>query len=158
MKVKFTALLILALTVLFSVSCFAAPDTVSPNDYGTVSNLIVIKKPENNVSSTTKQNYTLSAVAVAGTEVALYSYNASTGSFQIKRDGSGNAMQTYVGATGLYIQTIDLSKNTNYLLVRAQSWDGNYQIVRLNITLLDQGLLNNIKGFATNFKSVFGGW
>lgn len=122
MKVKFTALLIVVLTVFFSVSCLAAPETVSPNDYGTTSNLIVIKKPETAVSSTTKKNYTLSAVAVVGTEVALYSYNPSTGLFHLKRDANGNPIKTYVGSTGLYIQTITLSKNTNYLLVRVQSW------------------------------------
>ena len=158
MKIKFTAVLVLVLTVFFSVSCLAAPETVSPNDYGTVSNLVVIKKPETAVSSTTKQNYTLSAVAVAGTEIAFYGYNSSTGQFHLKRDGAGSAMCGTVGSSGIYLQPVQLLKNTNYLLVRAASPDGNYQVVRLDITLLNQGLLNTNKGFVANFKSAFGGW
>ena len=151
-------LLVLALIMLCSVTCFAAPETVNANDTGTNNGLIVIKKPETTVSSTTKQKYTLSAVSLQGVEVALYSYNSSTGKFHLKRDAAGNPAVTTVGASGIYMRDVDLAMETNYLLVRAQYGDGNYQIVRLDITLLNQSLLDSIKGFAANFQSIFGGW
>lgn len=153
---RLISLLVALMIMLCSVSAFAAPETVDAGDVGTNNSLIVIKKPETTVSSTTKQKYTLSAVSIPGVEVALYSYNSATGKFHIKKDALGNNASVTIGASGIYLQDVDLAKETNYLLVRAQYGDGNYQIVRLNITLLNQSLLDSIKGFAANFQSIFG--
>lgn len=149
-----TALLLLVT----SLPALAAPETVDVYDNGTASGLMIVKKPETSVSSTTKQMYTLSAVCVSGSEVSLYSYDKEAGVFRLKRDGAGNALVQNVNALGLYLQEVDLKKETNNLLLRCEYGEGNYQHVRLDITLLDQGLLDSIRGFAANFRSIFGGW
>ena len=146
------------LLICSSISAYAAPETVNANDGGTTSGLMTVKKPETSVSSTTKKNYTLSAVCVSGVEVSLYSYDAAQGVFCLKKDAYGNPLTKSVSASGIYLQEIDLSKETNTLLLRADYGQGNYQHVRLDITLLDQSLLDSIRGFAANFRSIFGGW
>ena len=156
MKKLAVVLLIFISVLTVSVNCFAAPSVVESGNTGNTSSLIVIKKPETSVSSTTKKNYTLTAVTLSGTEVSLYSYNPSTGLFELKKDAYGNPMTKIVGASGIYLQEINLAEETNYMLVRAQCDDGRYQNVRLNITLLNQSLLDSIKGFAANFRTVFG--
>jgi len=159
MKMKaFIGILCAALLMTSALGAEAAPETVGAYDGGTASGLMIVKKPETSVSSTTKQNYTLSAVCVSGVEVSLYSYDASSGVFRLKKDASGIALTKAVNAGGIYLQEIDLSKETNSLLLRAEYGEGNYQHVRLDITLLDQGLLDSIRGFAANFRSIFGGW
>ncbi len=157
-KKLFIGILCAALLLVSALGAQAAPETVSAYDGGTASGLMIVKKPETSVSSTTKQNYTLSAVCVSGVEVSLYSYDAGSGVFRLKRDASGNALTKAVNAGGIYLQEVDLSKETNSLLLRAEYGEGNYQHVRLDITLLDQGLLDSIRGFAANFRSIFGGW
>ncbi|MBQ7718346.1 MAG: hypothetical protein IJT38_03520 [Clostridia bacterium] len=152
--VSFVLILIIAL---FAVNCYAAPSSVNGSDAGNIANIVIVKKPETAISSTTKQIYTVSAVSVPGVEIAIYKYNPSTGLFDILTDSSGNAVVATVGASGLFVRDIELSENTNYLLIRAQ-YGSLYQAIRFDITLLNQGLLDSIKGFSANFKSVFGAW
>ena len=154
---KFIAVTAFVFMLLFSVNCFAAPSSVAMNDAGNISGLVIVKKPETPVSSTTKKVYTVSALSIEGVEIALYKYNPSTGNFDVLYDASGAPVVNTVGATGIYVRDIALDPNTNYLLVRA-GYGGYYQTIRFDITLLDQGLLDSINGFATNFMSMFGGW
>ena len=159
MKKKVFICILCACLLLFgSQAALAAPETVSAYDGGTASGLMIVKKPETSVSSTTKQNYILSAVCVSGAEVSLYTYDASLGAFRLKRDVDGNAYVKNVNAGGIYLQEINLAKETNSLMLRAEYGEGNYQHVRLDITLLDQSLLDSIRGFAANFRALFGGW
>lgn len=141
-----------------SIGCLAAPAVISAYDGGTATGLMTVKKPETSVSSTTKQNYTLSAVCVSGATISLYSYNPADGQFYLKHDAYGAPLTKTVSASGVYLQQVDLARETNYLLLRAESAPGVYQHVRLDITLLDQSLLDSIRGFAANFRSIFGGW
>ena len=153
-------LVCLALIIIFTfstISCLAAPYSVNGSDAGNIANIVIVKKPETAVSSTTKQVYTVSAVSVPGVEIAIYKYNPSTGLFDILTDSAGNGVVATVGASGLFVRDIELSENTNYLLIRAQ-YGSLYQAIRFDITLLDQGLLDSIKGYSANFKSVFGAW
>jgi len=157
-KKSFYSILCAAMLLFMGITAQAAPETVAAYDGGTASGLMIVKKPETSVSSTTKKNYTLSAVCVSGAEVSLYGYDATAGVFRLKKDAYGNALVKSVNAGGIYLQEVDLSKETNSLLLRAEYGEGNYQHVRLDITLLDQGLLDSIRGFAANFRSIFGGW
>ncbi len=158
MKKKVFLSLLCAVLLTLGMVAQAAPETVAAGDGGTASGLMVVKKPETSVSSTTKKKYTLSAVVLPGAEVSLYSYDAAAGVFRLKRDAFGAALSRTVNAGGIYLQEIDLAKETNALLLRAEHGEGNYQHVRLDITLLDQSLLDSIRGFAANFRSLFGGW
>ena len=154
---KFVCIILFILTMLSCVNCFAAPYSVSGSDSGNIANIVIVKKPETAVSSTTKQIYTVSAVSVPGVEIGIYKYNPYTGYFDIMTDSAGNSIVGTVGATGFFVRDIELSENTNYLLIRAQ-YGSLYQAIRFDITLLNQDLLDSIKGFSANFKSVFGAW
>ena len=158
MKKKAFLSLLLAAVLTLGITAAAAPETIPANAGGTASGLMIVKKPETSVSSTTKKNYTLSAVVQPGAEVSLYSYDAAAGVFRLKKNAYGGSLSKVVNASGIYLQEIDLAKETNALLLRAEYGTGNYQHVRLDITLLDQSLLDSIRGFAANFRSIFGGW
>ena len=158
MKKKFLLCILCALLFAGTLCAQAAPETVPAYDGGTTSGLMIVKKPETSVSSTTKKNYVLSAVCVSGAEVSLYKYDAAEGVFRLAKDEYGNALTKNVNVGGIYLQEVNLEKETNSLMLRAEYGEGNYQHVRLDITLLDQGLLDSIRGFAANFRSLFGGW
>lgn len=156
MKNKLTSLIIVFI-LLFSLSAFAAPSSVNGSDAGNISGMVIVKKPETAVSSTTKKIYTVSAISLNGVEISLYKFNPNTGLFDVLTDASGTPYVNQVGATGIYVRDIELDANTNYLLLRAQ-YGNYYQSIRFDITLLNQGVLDSIKGFSTNFQSAFGGW
>ena len=156
MKKRIVSLLAV-LILLFSVTSFAAPASVNGSDAGNISGMVIVKKPENAVSSTTKKNYTVSAVSLNGVEISLYKFNPVTGLFDVLCDSAGTPFVSTVGATGIFVKDIELDANTNYLLLRAQ-YGGYYQTIRFDITLLNQGIIDSIKGFSANFQSAFGGW
>lgn len=149
--------LVAVFILLFSVNVFAAPASVYGSDAGNITGMVIVKKPETAVSSTTKKVYTVSAVSLNGVEISLYKFNPATGLFDILTDASGAVCTNKVGATGLYVKDIELDVNTNYLLLRAQ-YGNLYQSIRFDITLLNQGIIDSIRGFSTNFQSAFGGW
>lgn len=117
---------------------------------GTVDYLIDIRNPETIVSTTTNRNCVISAVAVKGTKVTLYAYNPSTGSYEILRNAWGGKMESYVGSSGLYVQQITLKDGLNSIMVVAHSSSVTYEVVKLEISLLNQGYMNNVND---NFKS-----
>ncbi len=158
MKKKAFLSILCAALLAFGITAQAAPETIAANAGSTASGLMIVKKPETSVSSTTKKKYTLSAVVRPGAEVSLYSYDAAAGVFRLRKTAGGAPLSKVVNAGGIYLQEIDLAKETNALLLRAEHGEGNYQHVRLDITLLDQSLLDSIRGFAANFRSIFGGW
>ena len=155
---KLAFALILIFAMLLTLNCYAAPASVNASDGGNIKGLMVVKKPESAISSTTKRTYTISAVSIEGIEISIYGYNNNTGLFDIIRDSYGNALTSRVGATGLYVRDIELLEGTNYLLIRAQYGDSLYQDIRFDITLMKQESLDSIKGYASSFNSMFGGW
>lgn len=142
--------LVLALTSA-PVLASAASATSLPAYYtGTVDYLIDIRNPETIVSTTTNRNCVISAVAVKGTKVTLYAYNPVTGSYEILRNAWGDKLESYVGSSGLYVQQITLKDGLNSIMVVANSSSVTYEVVKLEISLLNQGYMNNVNG---NFKS-----
>lgn len=148
------------LLIVFSLVCIlasapvlasAASPTSLPAYYtGTVDYLIDIRNPETIVSTTTNRNCVISAVAVKGTKVTLYAYNPVTGSYEILKNAWGDKMESYVGSSGLYVQQITLKDGLNSIMVVANSSSVTYEVVKLEISLLNQGYMNNVNG---NFKS-----
>lgn len=152
---RFSKLLIIfsLVFVLASVPVLAgaASATSLPAYYtGTVDYLIDIRNPETIVSTTTNRNCVISAVAVKGTKVTLYAYNPVTGSYEILKNAWGDRLESYVGSSGLYVQQIALKDGLNSIMVVANSSSVTYEVVKLEISLLNQGYMNNVNG---NFKS-----
>lgn len=151
---KFKFLTACVLIVILASMPFAASATSAsslPAYYsGTVDYLIDIRNPETIVSTTTNRNCVISAVAVKGTKVTLYAYDPSTGSYEVLRNAWGGKLESYVGSSGLYVQQITLKDGLNSIMVVANSSTVTYEVVKLEISLLNKGYMENVNG---NFKS-----
>ena len=151
-KLKFltACVLVLILASMPLVSSAATASSLPAYYSGTVDYLIDIRNPETIVSTTTNRNCVISAVAVKGTKVALYAYNSATGSYEILRNAWGGKLESYVGSSGLYVQQITLKDGLKSIMVVAHSSSVTYEVVKLEISLLNQGYMNNVND---NFKS-----
>ena len=139
---KFKFLTACVLIVILASMPFAASATSAsslPAYYsGTVDYLIDIRNPETIVSTTTNRNCVISAVAVKGTKVTLYAYDPSTGSYEVLRNAWGGKLESYVGSSGLYVQQITLKDGLNSIMVVANSSTVTYEVVKLEISLLNK--------------------
>ena len=142
--------LICILSVFPVLSGLASANSLPSYYSGTVDYLIDIRNPETIVSTTTNRNCVISAVAVKGTKVTLYAYNTATGVYEVLRNASGEKLETYVGNSGLYVQQITLKDGLNSIMVVANSTTVTYEVVKLEISLLNQGYMNNVN---EKFKS-----
>ncbi len=140
-----TALVLVVVMSAASVVCAFASNSSLPAYYsGTVDYLIDIRNPETIVSTTTNRNCVISAVAVRGTKVTLYAYNSATGTYEVLRNSYGEKLETYVGNSGLYVQQITLKDGLNSIMVVANSSSVTYEVVKLEISLLNSGYMNNV--------------
>ena len=151
-KLKFiTACFLVIILASLPVMAGAASASSLPAYYsGTVDYLIDIRNPETIVSTTTNRNCVISAVAVKGTKVTLYAYDPATGSYEVLRNAWGGKLESYVGSSGLYVQQITLKDGLNSIMVVANSSTVTYEVVKLEISLLNKGYMENVNG---NFKS-----
>ena len=149
-KVIIAFMLIFILSAVPMFSAFASANSLPAYYSGTVDYLIDIRNPETIVSTTTNRNCVISAVAVKGTKVTLYAYNAITGTYEVLRNAAGEKLETYVGNSGLYVQQITLKDGLNSIMVVANSSTVTYEVVKLEISLLNQGYMNNVN---EKFKS-----
>ena len=149
-KILTSVVLIIVLSAVSFVSALANGSSLPANYSGTVDYLIDIRNPETIVSTTTNRNCVISAVAVKGTKVTLYAYNQWTGTYEVLTNAHGERMETYVGSSGLYVQQITLKDGLNSIMVVAHSTNVTYEVVKLEISLLNQGYMDNVNA---KFKS-----
>lgn len=147
----FTAVVMVIIMSLTQIISAGASSNSLPSYYsGTVDYLIDIRNPETIVSTTTNRNCVISAVAVKGTKVTLYAYNSMTGAYEVLRNAYGEKLETYVGNSGLYVQQITLKDGLNSIMVVAHSTSVTYEVVKLEISLLNKGYMDNVNA---KFKS-----
>lgn len=155
-----TALVIIvAMSSIPFVSGLASANSLPAYYSGTVDYLIDIRNPETIVSTTTNRNCVISAVAVKGTKVTLYAYNSATGTYDVLRNAYGEKLETYVGSSGLYVQQITLKDGLNSIMVVANSSTVTYEVVKLEISLLNKGYMDNVnakfKANGIGVKDIF---
>jgi len=143
-KLITSVVLIFVMSIVSCVCTFASGTSLPTNYSGTVDYLIDIRNPETIVSTTTNRNCVISAVAVRGTKVTLYAYNSATGKYEVLRNAYGEKLETYVGSSGLYVQQITLKDGLNSIMVVANSSSVTYEVVKLEISLLNRGYMNNV--------------
>ena len=154
---KLSAILIAFILILSSISVLAAnPATVSADDNGNATNLIVVKKPETKNSATLKKTYGITGTGKSGVSVAYYKWNGTT--YVSLKDANGAISQTTIGNAGVFYKQVSLSSGHNKFAVRAEAADGTYQIVYFDINVLDQKILNNVSGLSNGIQSLFNGW
>lgn len=156
MKRAFIAI-VAALILSTSVCAFAAqPDSIASGAGGTVSNLIVVRKPETVNSATTRNLYGITGVGNYGVNVAFYRFDGSQYLPITLSDGA--RVQTTIGAAGIFYKQVELREGHNYFAVRAEASDGSCQIVYFDINLLKQEIINNIKNLTNDMQLIFNGW
>ena len=141
---KIIPFVIAAMLVMLPVIAMASSDNL-PADYsGSVNYLIDIRNPESIISSTTNKACVISAIALPGTTVTLYSLNRETNTYD-KIYADGKALEATVGASGLYAQNIELKSGLNSIMVVASANGETIETVKLEITLLKSSVSDNVK-------------
>lgn len=137
------------------VMYYTISDGSLPSNYSsTTRDLIVVKNPTALISSTTTKSYVISAIAKPGAVVTLYSYNSFTGRYDKMVSESGYIMETTVGASGLYAQSVNLNLGKNNIMVVAKNASG-VEAVKMEITL-NLGFVDKIKNFGLSVSQIFG--
>lgn len=142
---------VMAITTPFMAS--AASETVTSTYAGSCNWLVTVKNPETVSSVTSAKTFVVSAVALGGTVITLYSLNPNTNLYE-KLYIDGAPLESAVGASGLYAQQITLKEGVNNLMVYATN-GVNDQTIKLEINLLSEGLINKIKSFTIDFANMF---
>jgi len=141
---RIIAFLIAAMLMVLPVMSMASNENLPADFEGSVNYLIDIRNPESIISSTTNKSCVISAVALPGTTVTLYSFNDETNTYE-KMYVEGRALEATVGASGLYAQNIELSNGLNTIMVVASANGETIETVRLEITLLKNSVSENVK-------------
>lgn len=127
-----------------SFTTFAAPDTIGTYDQGTTTGLIVVSNPPSVPYSTTyEKNYILSGWGQEGVNICLYLYSPAENVYK-KLIINGNSVEWQIGASGLFMQPVTLSKGENKIAIRAEDGYGNSQVIQMDINLLSQSLLDKL--------------
>lgn len=154
---RLISLFILILMLCTSVG-FASPDTVSPYEEGTVSDLISVTKPEGQKDSTFDNTYVISGYGKEGTKVTLYYHDTITDMYQkifnkveyTETDGtistSYEEASTTIGASGLFMNTVIPAEGENNILIRAEN-NEDVQYLRLSITRYKRNIIGIIKSW-----------
>ncbi len=156
-KMFISVLLVLVLLLGLSVSALAAhPLTIAEGTKSTVSNLITIKKPDTQTTSTVKTTYSITGVGKEGVSVCFYVHDGSKYVAKTNQDGTLAAFS--IGKSGVFYRQIALNEGSNRILVRAQTADGAYQLSYLTINVLKNGIMTDIGAFSWNMQSKLNGW
>ena len=121
---------------------------------GTTNGIISVKNPTALVSVTNTKSYVISAVAQPDTSVTLYSYNSATDKYEKMVSETGETMQSTVGASGLYAQSVNLNTGKNNIMVVASNAAG-IEVIKMEITL-NLGFVDKIKSFGVSISQIFG--
>lgn len=149
-------LTIVLCTLMGSLSVFAAPETVAADAVGNTYELVVVTKPQNQKDSTFDAGYMISGYGKEGTTVTLYRLDANENVYRKIYnetryvDAAGTARKTYaeasatIGASGLFMNTVNLTQGTNNILVRAEKGD-SVQLMKISVTKYNYNLFDIIK-------------
>ncbi len=145
-KLMMSICLILAVTIFGGVCAFAAPYSLSPWEYGNSNSLIYIKKPATLSATTSERTYTVTAAGRSGVDVTIYRKSNFDGNFYKVYQG-GYLLSGTIGASGVYVVSIELIEGGNKMRVYAES-NSERQIIDIDITRLTRNQLDKINGLS----------
>ena len=138
-------LLLTVLTMGMSLSVYAAPDVLPMEVESTVADLVMLKAPEQLITSTNNKKLPISATVPEGAQVTVYRFDSVTGCYH-KIVVDEVPMETTVGATMLYAGQVDLTTGVNKFLIRGGWDDSVYTVVKFEVNLLNVSFMDRIKG------------
>ena len=163
---KFIALILSTLILTAPVAAYADVQNTSvmyitssegslPATYsGNRDDIISLKNPQTLITTTTTKSYVISAVAQPDSTVSLYSYNSETDKYDRMLSEEGVLMQTEVGASGLYAQSVNLNSGKNNIMIVA-SKGADTEVIKLEITL-NQNIVAKILSIGADLAQIFG--
>ena len=132
---------------------FAAGETITHDYASSCDWLATVINPETLTSTTSSRTFVISAVAVEGSIITLYTFNPETNLYE-KIYVDGAPLETVVGASGLYAQQITLKDGANNLMVYVTNGFDD-QAIRLDITLLEEAFLEKIWFSPLDLVNIF---
>lgn len=145
-KLISTLCLVLAISLFSSVCAMAAPYSLSQWDTGNTDSLIYIKKPASLSATTSERTYTVTAAGKPGVDVTIYRKSNFDGYFYKVYQG-GYLLSGTIGASGVYVVSIELLEGGNKMRVYAENNDER-QIINIDITRLTRSQLDRINGLS----------
>ncbi len=145
-KLIMTVCLVLAISLFSSVCAMAAPYSLTQWDSGNTDSLIYIKKPASLSATTSERTYTVTAAGKPGVDVTIYRKSNFDGYFYKVYQG-GYLLSGTIGASGVYVVSIELLEGGNKMRVYAESNDER-QIINIDITRLTRSQLDRINGLS----------
>lgn len=130
----------------------ASSETVTFDYAGSCDWLVEVKNPETVPATTSTKTFVISAVAVEGASITLYNLNPETNLYEKMYNADGVAIESVVGASGLYAQQITLKEGINNILVHATNGFDD-EAIRLEINFLGENFLEKIKTFTVELTS-----
>lgn len=127
--------------------------SLSGNYTGNATDVFSLKNPNDLVSTTSTKSYVVSGIAQPDSVVSLYAYNPSSGRYDRMYTDTGVLMQTKVGASGLFAQSVNLNAGKNSFMIVATKGNST-QVVKLEITL-NQSLFSKIINFGSDLSQIF---
>lgn len=138
MKTTFKVMaLVLIMSFAVSFCAFAAPDSLPLEVYGNASGILTVTNPASASISSYDRQHNISGYAASGATVSIYSAYGDKYSV-IKR--------FTVGASGVFVQPVTLTRGRNDLLIRADI-NGQIQYVKRTVNVLSINFFNLLKGF-----------
>lgn len=132
------------ITMMASVSAFAAPNSIRGDVGSTRYGLVSLKAPQYVVSTTTNERLAISATAPQGTTITVYKLNSATGLYN-KVYFNGAPVEAVVGPTRLFAGQVILNSGLNKFIIRGEAQDGSATVVRFDVTLLNKDFMSRIK-------------
>ena len=155
MKKKVLSLICLTLIIgIISSTCaFAAPMVIAPDETGNSNSLISIKNPAALTATTTDRTYTVTTSGRPGVDVTIYRRSNYDGYFYRVFQG-GYTLSGTIGASCVYVVSVELIEGGNKLLVYAENADER-QIIKIDITRLSQSQINQITSLSVGDLFTF---
>ena len=147
-KKLFTLLcLTLALSAFLSVAAFAAPTKIGENyNIGNTDALMTVKKPASLKATTSERTYTVTAAGKPGIDVTVYRKSKLDGQFY-RVFQNGYFLTSTVGASGVYVVSIELLDGGNTMLLYAENANER-QVIKIDITRLSKTQLDKINNLS----------
>ena len=145
-KISLCLAAVMIITFMLGVGAYAAPYALSGNEVSTSDSLLYIKKPASHSAVTSERSYTVSAVGVPGVDVTVFRKSSLDGRFY-RVFQRGYALSGKVGASGVYVVSIELLEGGNKMIVYAEN-SVERQVIKIDITRLSAMQLERIRSLS----------
>ena len=152
-KIIVSLMMLAALTGMFGMTAFAAPDYLSPDEVRNTKALVTVTNPEGSSDITFDNSYVLSGYGEIGTVVTVYFFNSEKGLYEklyktvttVGADGviatEKQSVSSTIGESTLFFNTVNLEQGSNSYMLYAEKGDlvqiGKFYIIKHDYNIID---------------------